>query len=124
MTNQNHTADTARLAKQARLGGGSAKISNDSQKTICVDTNAVLGQLSPSWQQRLEQASAARGDEKSAKTIKVDMESILSHMAKTRSTQTQIQTPTVSKRRLSVRAMVLATIASLAMLGLVFNCVS
>ncbi len=120
MVDDNHTADTARLAMQARLGGGSGKIPNHSQKTICVDTNAVLGKLSQSWQQRLEQASADRGDETSAKTIKVDMESILSHMAKTRSTQTQIQTPTVSKRRLSVRAMVLATIALLAVLGLVF----
>ena len=121
MTNQNHTTDTARLATQARLGGGSGKkIPNHSQKTICVDTNAVLGKLSQSWQQRLEQASADRGDETSAKTIKVDMESILSHIAKTRSTQTQIQTPTVSKRRLSVRAMVLAAIALLAVLGLVF----
>ncbi|MGH8606046.1 MAG: hypothetical protein ACREX9_01075 [Gammaproteobacteria bacterium] len=118
MTNQKHTADTARAAMQARLGGGSAKIPNHSQKTIFVDTNAVVGQLS--WQQRLEHASADKSSKTSAKTIKVDMESILSHMAKTRSTQTQTQTPTVSKRRLSVRAMVLATIALLAVLGLVF----
>jgi len=120
MTDQNRTVDTARLAIQARLAGGADKFPNNSQKTVCVDTNAVLGQLSKSWRQRLEQASTGSNDETSAKTIKVDMESILSHMAKTRSTQTQTQTPTVSKRRLSVRVMVLATIALLAVLGLVF----
>ncbi|MGH6635912.1 MAG: hypothetical protein ACRED0_07185 [Gammaproteobacteria bacterium] len=121
MTDQNHTVDTARLAIQASLGGGSDKIANHSQKTIYVDTNAVLGKLSQSWQQRLEQASADMGEETSAKTIKVDMESILSHMAKTRSTKTQTQTPAISRRRLSARAMVLATVAMLTLLGLVFT---
>jgi len=115
MTDQNHTVDTVRLAIQARLGGGSDKIPNHSQKTVCVDTNAVLGKLSQSWQQRLDQVSADRGDETSAKTIKVDMESILSNIGKTRSTRTSV----VRERRLSARAMVLATIALLIVLGLV-----
>lgn len=119
MTDQNHTVDTASLAIQASLGGETDKIPNHSQKTIYVDTNAVLGKLSQSWQQRLEQASADRGEETSAKTIKVDMESILSHMAKTRNTKTQTQTPVVSRRRLSARAMVLAAVALLTLLGLV-----
>ncbi|MGH8612738.1 MAG: hypothetical protein ACREYF_12090 [Gammaproteobacteria bacterium] len=116
MTDQNHTVDTARLAIQAGLGGGSDKVPNNSQKTVCIDTNAVLEHLSQSWQQRLEQASAGRGDEKSAKTIKVDMGSILSHLAKTRSTQT----PVVSRRRPPTRAMLLGTVALLTVLGLVF----
>lgn len=112
MTDQNQTIDPARLAIQAKPGGAP----NHVQKTICVDTSAVLGKLPQTWQQRLDQMTADGSEGASAKTIKVDMESILSHLAKTRNTET----PVVS-RRYPVRAMVLATIALLAVLGLVFS---
>lgn len=96
------------------VSDGSGKTLRYPEKTIAIDTSAVLERLS-SWRERLEHVSSDRDPEPAGKTIRVDMESILSQLEKTRK-PAAIQ---ASRKRPPMKILVLGS-ALLTVLTLVF----